>query len=99
MSRHILTIGHSSHPLGIFLWLLRKHDITALADIRSYPGSKRHPHFSRESLTASLAEESIQYHWLKALDIVDRNRAIARNDTVSNSWLRNITGNANFSAP
>ena len=27
----------------------------------------RHPHFSRESLSASLAEESIQYHWLESL--------------------------------
>jgi uncharacterized protein (DUF488 family) len=36
----IFTIGHSSHPLGSFLWLLRKHQIEALVDVRRY----RHCH-------------------------------------------------------
>ena len=63
----IFTIGHSSHPLGSFLWLLRKHGIAALVDVRRYPGSRRHPHFSRESLSASMGEEGIEYHWLEAL--------------------------------
>jgi uncharacterized protein (DUF488 family) len=64
---HILTIGHSSHPLGIFLWLLNKHEIKALVDVRRYPFSRRHPHFSQEDLSASLADEGIQYHWLEPL--------------------------------
>ena len=63
----VFIIGHSSHPLGTFLWLLRKHRIEALVDIRRYPGSKRHPHFSRENLSASLEEEDTEYHWLEAL--------------------------------
>ena len=63
----IFTIGHSCHPLGTFVWLLRQHGIEALVDIRRYPGSKRHPHFSREDLSASLSEEGIEYHWLEAL--------------------------------
>jgi uncharacterized protein (DUF488 family) len=37
----MFTIGHSSHPLGTFIWLWRKHGIEALVDIRRYPGSKR----------------------------------------------------------
>ena len=28
----VVTLGHSSHPLGGFLSLLQKHDIQALAD-------------------------------------------------------------------
>ena len=63
----ILTIGHSSHPLGSFLWLLQKHGVNALVDVRRYPGSRRHPHFSRENLSASLEEEGIVYHWLESL--------------------------------
>ena len=63
----IFTIGHSSHPLGTFLWLLQQHQIGALVDVRRYPGSKRHPHFSRKELSGSLAEEDIEYHWLEAL--------------------------------
>jgi len=67
MSLHILTIGHSSHLLGTFLWLLQKHEVEALVDVRRYPVSRRNPHFSRENLCASLEEECIQYHWLEAL--------------------------------
>jgi uncharacterized protein (DUF488 family) len=67
ISLHILTIGHSSHPLGTFLWLLQKHCIAALVHIRRCPGSRRHPHFSRENLSASLEQEGIEYNWLEAL--------------------------------
>jgi len=63
----IFTIGHSSHPMGSFLWLLRKHGIEALVDIRRFPGSRKHPHFSRENLALSLADEDMEYHWLEAL--------------------------------
>jgi uncharacterized protein (DUF488 family) len=63
----ILTIGHSNHPFGTFLWLLQKHRIEALVDVRCYPVSRRNPHFSREALSASLAEENIEYIWLESL--------------------------------
>jgi uncharacterized protein (DUF488 family) len=67
IDRHVYTIGHSSHPLGSFLWLLQNHGVNALVDVRRYPGSRRHPHFSRENLSTSLADEEIEYHWLEAL--------------------------------
>ena len=63
----IFTIGHSSHPLGTFLWLLDKYSIKAVVDVRRYPGSRRHPHFRRENLSASLEDEGIEYHWIDAL--------------------------------
>jgi uncharacterized protein (DUF488 family) len=44
------TIGHSTRPLEEFLALLAEHGITRLADVRRYPGSRRHPHFSKEAL-------------------------------------------------
>ena len=31
-SLRMFTIGHSNHPLGTFVWLLRKHGIEALVD-------------------------------------------------------------------
>ena len=74
MGLHILTIGHRDHPLGTFLWLLQKHGTEALVDVRRYPASRRHPHFSREPLSTVLDEEGIQYHWLEALG-GNRNRA------------------------
>ena len=63
----IFTVGHSSHAFNRFLLLLQKHVIEAVVDVRSYPGSRRHPHFSRESLSTALGEEGIEYHWLEAL--------------------------------
>jgi len=46
----IYTIGHSTRTLDAFLALLTQNRIELLADIRRYPGSRRYPHFSRESL-------------------------------------------------
>ena len=61
------TICYSNHPLGMFFWLFHKHRIGALVDVRRYPASLRHPYFSREPLSASLEDESIEYNWLDSL--------------------------------
>ena len=41
--------------------MLRSFEIKVLADIRSFPGSKRHPHFNRAALERSLKEAGIAY--------------------------------------
>jgi uncharacterized protein (DUF488 family) len=61
MLNRIYTIGHSTRTLEEFLALLREHGITRLADIRRYPGSRRHPHFSGESLQQTLPEHGVDY--------------------------------------
>jgi uncharacterized protein (DUF488 family) len=48
----VYTVGHGSRTLEEFLTLLRHYGIRCLADIRAYPGSRRHPHFAREALAA-----------------------------------------------
>ena len=63
----VFTIGHSSHPMDRFLDLLQQHGIEAVVDIRRFPGSRQHPHFSRENLALSLADEDMEYRWLEAL--------------------------------
>ena len=50
----IYTIGHSTRALDELISLLTEHEIQRLADIRRYPGSRRYPHFSKESLAESL---------------------------------------------
>jgi uncharacterized protein (DUF488 family) len=57
----VWTIGHSNRSLGEFLALLRGSPIEAVADVRRYPASRVHPHFDREELERSLAEEGIAY--------------------------------------
>ncbi|MFQ5912448.1 MAG: DUF488 family protein [Nitrospinota bacterium] len=63
----VFTVGHSTRPIEEFLRVLRAHGIDCLVDVRSYPQSRRHPHFERESLRASLEGAGIRYTWMKAL--------------------------------
>jgi len=50
----IWTIGHSTRSLDELIALLGEHGVQRLADIRRYPGSRRSPHFARESLERTL---------------------------------------------
>ena len=63
----LFTIGHSTHPLDRFLELLAEHRIELVADIRRFPGSRKYPHFNRESLANSLPEAGVEYHWIELL--------------------------------
>ncbi|CAH2606305.1 conserved protein of unknown function (plasmid) [Rhodovastum atsumiense] len=60
----VLTIGHSTLALDSFLNLLKKAGVTAVADVRSTPFSRRSPHFSRDEFRAALREIGIKYVFL-----------------------------------
>ena len=49
-ANRIWTVGHSTRSADAFVDLLRTHQIDRLADIRTIPQSRRHPHFGREAL-------------------------------------------------
>jgi len=55
------TIGHSNHAIDRFIAVLDNNNVTALADVRSVPFSRRYPQFSRDTLTASLRAAGIAY--------------------------------------
>ncbi|HXE99312.1 MAG TPA: DUF488 domain-containing protein [Solirubrobacterales bacterium] len=57
----VLTIGHSTHDAERFQALLRTHRIELLADVRRHPGSRRHPQFGADSLSAALRQAGIGY--------------------------------------
>ncbi len=65
--RTIWTIGHSTRSLGEFLDLLIGQQIGLLVDIRSFPGSRRFPHFNKESLSMSSKPRGIDYVHLVGL--------------------------------
>ena len=67
MLNRIYTIGHSTRTLAELVSLLRDHGVTRLADIRRFPGSRRHPHFSRESLEQTLPSSGIRYEHFEDL--------------------------------
>ncbi|MGD1716545.1 DUF488 family protein [Dapis sp. BLCC M172] len=60
----LFTIGHSNHSIESFLSLLQKHQITAVADVRSSPYSKYLPHFSQKNIQQYLQETNISYIFL-----------------------------------
>src|SRR5262245_29553105 len=57
----VFTIGHSNHPPERFIELLRRNRIAAVADVRSKPFSRRHPHFSQPALTETLRAAGVEY--------------------------------------
>src|SRR5262245_29081022 len=61
VGRTIWTVGHSNRTIKDFITLLRAHHIELLADVRRFPGSRRHPHFNQEALAPSLKEQRIDY--------------------------------------
>jgi len=63
----VYTLGHSTLDQEAFLALLARHGIAGIADVRRFPASRRHPHFGRDALAASLAETGVAYDWLPAL--------------------------------
>jgi uncharacterized protein (DUF488 family) len=64
MRDKIYTVGHSNHTGERFVELLGAHKVTAIADVRSTPYSRRNPQFNRDNLRAALKEHAIQYAFL-----------------------------------
>jgi uncharacterized protein (DUF488 family) len=62
--RTIYSVGHSTLSYESFLELLRFAKITAVADVRTSPYSRHHPHFNRESLKEGLRLDGISYVFL-----------------------------------
>jgi uncharacterized protein (DUF488 family) len=67
MTGTIFTIGHSTRSIGEFLATFHSFDIEMLADIRSFPISKRYPQFNKLALEQSLSDSEIKYIHLRAL--------------------------------
>ena len=63
----IWTIGHSIRSLEKFMGMLNSFNIELVADIRSYPGSRKFPQFNQEALVISLPQNNIGYVHLKNL--------------------------------
>ena len=63
----IYTIGHSTRDLETFISMIQYFSITALVDIRRFPGSRKYPHFNKENLAASLSKAGISYTHLEDL--------------------------------
>lgn len=88
MLNRIYTIGHSTRTLDELVALLVEHGVTRLADVRRYPGSRRHPHFSREALEQSLPTRGIEYVHFEDLGGRRRPAKDSRNAAWENEQFR-----------
>jgi uncharacterized protein (DUF488 family) len=87
-TNRIWTIGHSTRGADEFLALLHTNAINGLADVRTIPRSRRHPHFGREALAARLREEGIEYRHAAALGGLRKPRPDSPNGAWRNEAFR-----------
>ena len=78
----IWTIGHSTRSIEVFLLMLSSFQINTLVDVRTYPGSRRYPHFNQENLSRSLEEAGIRYYHFPELG----GRRKPSPDSVNTAW-------------
>jgi len=85
----VFTVGHSTRSAEEFGQILTAHHVTNLVDVRSFPGSRRYPHFNKERLAAFLASINVNYHHLPKLG----GRRSPTRDSKNTAWK-----NASFRA-
>jgi uncharacterized protein (DUF488 family) len=78
----VWTIGHSTLSIEEFIERLQSFEIAVLADVRSFPGSRRYPHFNQEHLSRALAGVQIRYEHLRELG----GRRRVRPDSLNLAW-------------
>lgn len=84
----IWTIGHSTREAEEFLELLLEHQIQALVDVRSFPGSRRYPHFNREQLSQTLESVGVEYKHMPELGGRRKPRPDSKNTAWNNEGFR-----------
>jgi len=84
----VVTLGHSTRTADEFLRLLHHHGVTALADVRTVPRSRRHPQFAKENLAPTLEANGIAYHHFPGLGGLRRPRKDSPNDAWRNDSFR-----------
>ncbi len=82
MNRHVFTVGHSTRSFDELLQLFKAHGVLRLADIRSFPRSRRNPQFNAEVLPLSLAAAGIDYIPMRELG----GRRHPRKDSPNGGW-------------
>jgi uncharacterized protein (DUF488 family) len=92
----IWTIGHSTLSIEDLIARLKSFKITLLVDVRSFPGSRRYPHFNKENLSSALAYSGIRYEHLRELG----GRRLSRPDSLNMTWRNeSLRGYANWASP
>lgn len=84
----LLTVGHGTLAAGELSDLLHRHGVALVVDVRSYPGSRRHPHVGREQMARRLPESGVDYRWEPRLGGRRRVRPDSPNVALRNAAFR-----------
>lgn len=84
----IWTVGHSTRTAHEFMQLLTSYSITTLVDVRSFPGSRRYPHFNKPELARSMEAADINYQHNPQLGGRRRPSPDSRNTAWKNASFR-----------
>jgi uncharacterized protein (DUF488 family) len=63
VTARLLTLGHGTAGAAELAALLDGAGVARVVDVRTAPGSRRHPHVGREAMAGWLAEAGIAYRW------------------------------------
>jgi uncharacterized protein (DUF488 family) len=86
MAGEICTVGHSTHPIEVFLAILHAHGVREIADVRTIPKSRTNPQFGADALKRSLEAEGISYRHIPSLGGLRH----PRKDSPNDGW-RNVS--------
>lgn len=78
----MMTIGHSTLPLEVFLQALKDNGCALLVDVRSIPRSRHNPQFEQTTLFPALEAAGIAAVWRQRLG----GRRHTRKDSINTGW-------------
>jgi uncharacterized protein (DUF488 family) len=84
----IWTVGHSTRTAAEFEDLLLAHHIKTLVDVRTYPVSRRFPHFNQKQLSEGLARIGVEYRHLPSLGGMRKPLLNSKNSAWKNASFR-----------
>jgi uncharacterized protein (DUF488 family) len=74
VATELVTVGHGTLPAAGFAAVAAGAEVGRVVDVRSYPGSRRHPHFGRDAMSSWLPAAGVAYDW--APDLGGRRRPL-----------------------
>ncbi len=84
----LFTVGHGTLPQDDFVSLIHAAGIDAIVDVRTAPGSRRHPHFRRQAMEEWLPLAGVHYRWEPALGGLRKPSPDSPNVALRNSSFR-----------
>lgn len=67
MTTALHTVGHGTLAAQALVALLHDAGVAGIVDVRSFPGSRRHPQYGREAMEQWVPAAGLDYAWVRRL--------------------------------